>query len=89
MRAAALALLAAAAAADETHCAPEQYAALDAHNATVCHECNACGSGQMCIRQGAGAGCADCPAGRYNLDHDPITGCIGALFPRAAPGALR
>ncbi len=70
---------------EESVCEPEQYAVLDEQrNVTVCHECAACGSGQRCIRQAAEdgsvpAGCADCQAGRYNDDHDPITGCVGAL----------
>eukprot|EP01045_Picozoa_sp_COSAG04_P011045 COSAG04_NODE_697_length_11055_cov_5.640471_13_plen_91_part_00 len=80
MRIAAWALLSAIAA--DAMCEPAQYAVLDARNETVCHECATCGSGQMCIRQGEGAGCADCPAGRYNINHDPVTGCVGALVSR-------
>lgn len=64
-------------------CSPYQYA--DPWEPGKCCECSACGAGQECFRHGipeSPAGCADCPAGRYNANRDPISGCEGKLhFP--------
>jgi hypothetical protein len=59
-------------------CSSEQYSVAVAGGGAYCVECTSCGGGQKCIRQGAAAGCVDCPANTYNPDGDPVTGCLGA-----------
>eukprot|EP01046_Picozoa_sp_COSAG06_P012836 COSAG06_NODE_765_length_12475_cov_85.409502_3_plen_521_part_00 len=70
-------------------CSSEQYSVAVAGGGAYCVECTTCGGGQKCVRQGAAAGCVDCPANTYNPDGDPVTGCLGAHRNNQRPSCLQ
>ena len=54
-------------------CSDDEYLAKRVDN--LCHTCDDCAPGQMCTREGAYAGCHDCPEGLYDHDYEPLTAC--------------
>ena len=54
-------------------CSDDEYLAKRVDN--LCHTCDDCVPGQMCTREGAYAGCHDCPEGLYDHDYEPLTAC--------------